>query len=263
MNIWLVCIAGAYLLGSIPFGVMIGRARGVNILQHGSKNPGATNVARLLGKPLGTLCFILDVGKGAAPILITGSIFDLLGRRPASLAPEVAVLNQTEMWLWLAVACAAIAGHMWSPFLAFRGGKGVATGFGAMVAMWEVLTFPALGAIVVWYGVLRLTRYVSLASVLAAASLPVGYALSVLPRDTLDLPLSTSINQVMTAWPPLAVTALMAVVVIYKHRSNIARIRRGEEPQVRGVARRGDVLEESDEATERRSGGGRATPPKG
>ncbi|MHC4141327.1 MAG: glycerol-3-phosphate 1-O-acyltransferase PlsY [Planctomycetota bacterium] len=234
MNVWIVCIVGAYLIGSIPFGVLIGRVRGVDILQHGSKNPGATNVARLLGRPLGAVCFVLDMGKGAGPVLVAGSIFNLLGRRPASLDPEVAVLSQTEMWLWLAVACAAIAGHMCSPFLAFRGGKGVATGFGAMVAMWPVLTFPALGAIVVWYGVLRLTRYVSLASILAAISLPVGYAVCV--RDPAEL-----MNHLMTAWPPLAVTALMAAMVVYKHRGNIARIRRGQEPQVRGTARRGDL----------------------
>ncbi|MHC4128055.1 MAG: glycerol-3-phosphate 1-O-acyltransferase PlsY [Planctomycetota bacterium] len=246
MNPWIVCIIGAYLVGSIPFGVMIGRARGVDIRRHGSRNVGATNVGRLLGKPLGVLCFVLDTAKGAVPVLVAGSIFDLLGQRPASTDPEVAVLSQTEMWLWMGVACAAIAGHMCSPFLGFRGGKGVATGFGAMAAMWAVLTFPALGAIVVWYGVLRLTRYVSLASVLAAVSLPLGYAVSVLPPDpwALPEPLSGSIDQVMAGWPPLAVTALMAAVVIYKHRGNIARIRRGEEPKVRGGARRGDVLDE-------------------
>jgi glycerol-3-phosphate acyltransferase PlsY len=82
--------------------------------------------------------------------------------------------------------------------------------------------------------VLRLTRYVSLASILAAISLPVGYAVCV--RDPAEL-----MNHLMTAWPPLAVTALMAAVVVYKHRSNIARMRRGEEPQVRGTARRGDI----------------------
>ena len=246
MIVWIVCIVGAYLLGSIPFGVIIGRARGVNILRHGSKNPGATNVVRLLGRPLGAVCLILDMGKGAGSVLVAGSIFGFLGRRPASIDPEVAVLSQAEMWLWLAVACAAVAGHMCSPFLAFRGGKGVATGFGARVAMWEVLTFPALGAIVVWYGVLRLTKYVSAASILAALSLPLGYAVSVLPRDALELPLSASIDQLLTAWPPLAVTSLMAAVVVYKHRGNIVRIRRGQEPKVRGSTRRGDVLEESD-----------------
>ncbi|MHC5005862.1 MAG: glycerol-3-phosphate 1-O-acyltransferase PlsY [Planctomycetota bacterium] len=242
MNVWIL-IVGAYLIGSIPFGVIIGRARGVDILREGSKNPGPTNVARLLGKPLGAVCLILDMGKGAGPVLVAGSIFGLLNRPPASNDPGVAVLTHPEMWLWLAVACAAVAGHMYSPFLAFRGGKGVATGFGAMVAMWPVLTFPALGAIVVWYGVLRFTRYVSAASILAAISLPLGYAISVLPNDTLDGldRLSPALDQVLTAWPPLAVTALMAAVVVYKHRGNIARIRRGEEPQVRGSERRGDL----------------------
>jgi len=246
MNLWIACIVGAYVIGSIPFGVIIGRARGVNILRKGSMNPGATNVARLLGRPLGAVCLILDMIKGAAPVLAAGSIFGLLDRPPASADPEVAVLTQPEMWLWLAVACAAVAGHMCSPFLAFRGGKGVATGFGAMVAMWPVLTFPALAAIVVWYGVLRFTRYVSVASILAAVSLPLGYAVSVLPRDPAVLPdpWSDSLEQVLAAWPPLAVTALMAAVVLYKHRGNITRMRRGEEPKVRGSARRGDVLGE-------------------
>ncbi len=242
MNLWIVCIVGAYLVGSIPFGVILGRVRGVDILLQGSKNPGATNVARLLGRPLGAVCLILDMIKGAAPVLAAGSIFGLLNRRPAGADPEM-VLSQTEMWLWLAVACAAIAGHMCSPWLAFRGGKGVATSFGAMVAMWPVLTFPALGAIVVWYGVLRLTKYVSAASILAAVSLPLGYAISVLPNDTLDDldRLSASLDQVLTAWPPLAVTALMAAVVVYKHSGNITRIRRGQEPKVHASARRGDI----------------------
>ncbi len=245
MNLtWAFLIVGAYLLGSIPFGVIIGRARGVNILAAGSRNPGASNVTRLLGKPLGMFCFFLDMAKGAVPVIVAGSMFDLLGDRPASPDPAVSVLSSTELWLWLAVACAAVLGHMRSPFLAFRGGKGVATGFGAMMAMWEVLTIPALGAIVVWYAVLRLTRYVSVASILAVMSLPVGYLLSVLPQDALGQPLSRSIDQVITASPPLVVTTAMAALIVYLHRGNLARIRRGEEPKVRGSARRGDMLQE-------------------
>ena len=159
MNLaWGLIIVAAYLLGSIPFGVVIGRMRGVNLLTEGSRNPGAANVTRLLGKPLGMLCFFLDMGKGVIPVIVAGVMFDLLGDRPASSDPMVAVLTRTEMWLWLSVACAAVLGHMRSPWLGFRGGKGVATGFGAMVAMWAVLTLPALAAIVVWYGVLRTTR---------------------------------------------------------------------------------------------------------
>jgi glycerol-3-phosphate acyltransferase PlsY len=245
MSIGLVigCLAGAYVLGAIPFGVIIGRARGVNIMAEGSRNPGATNVARLLGKPLGAVCLALDMLKGAVPVVVAGVLFDLLGKRPTSVDPGVAVLTHGEMWLWLGVACAAVLGHMYSPFLGFRGGKGVATGFGGMVVMWAVLTFPALGAIVVWYAVLRFTRYVSVASMTAAISLPLGLAISVLPNDpgALPDPVAGSVGQVLNAWPPLAVTALMAAAVVYKHRGNIARLRRGEEPKVRGGARRGQV----------------------
>jgi len=240
---WALVIVAAYLLGSIPFGVLIGRARGVNLLAEGSMNPGASNVTRLLGKRLGMLCFFLDMGKGMVPVLVAGVMFDLLGDRPVSSDTAVAVLTRTEMWLWLSVACAAVLGHMRSPWLGFRGGKGVATGFGAMVAMWQVLTLPALAAIVVWYGLLRATRYVSVASVLAVMSLPVGYLLSVLPGDALEQPLSTSIDRLMVASPPLIVTTVMALLIAYLHRGNLARIRRGEEPKVRGKGRRGPVID--------------------
>ena len=240
---WALVIVAAYLLGSIPFGVLIGRARGVNLLAEGSMNPGASNVTRLLGKRLGMLCFFLDMGKGMIPVIVAGVTFDLLGDRPVSSDPTVAVLTRTEMWLWLSVACAAVLGHMRSPWLGFRGGKGVATGFGAMVAMWQVLTLPALAAIVVWYGLLRATRYVSVASVLAVMSLPVGYLLSVLPGDALEQPLSTSIDRLMVASPPLIVTTVMALLIAYLHRGNLARIRRGEEPKVRGKGRRGPVID--------------------
>ena len=118
MTLWIVCIAGAYLAGSIPFGVIIGRARGIDIREHGSKNIGATNVSRVLGARLGLLCFVLDVGKGAGPVIAAGALFDLLGKRPVD--PDAATLTQSETWLWLAVAGATIVGHMYSPFLGFR-----------------------------------------------------------------------------------------------------------------------------------------------
>ena len=112
MNLaWGLIIVAAYGLGSIPFGVVIGRMRGVNLLREGSRNPGASNVTRLLGKRLGMLCFFLDMGKGVIPVIVAGVMFDLLGDRPASSDPTVAVLTRTEMWLWLSVACAAVLGH--------------------------------------------------------------------------------------------------------------------------------------------------------
>ncbi len=237
LGLWL--IAGSFAVGSIPFGVLIGRFKGVDIRNQGSKNIGATNVSRLLGRRLGFMCFALDVAKGVVPVLGAGWILGVLGRSPAVSGPGAPALNQAEMWLWLGIACAAVLGHVFSPLLGFRGGKGVATAFGAAIAMWPILTIPALGSLVVWYGVLRLSHYVSLSSMVAAVSLPVGYALSVLPRDALDVPASHSLQQIAAASPPLLVTTAMAVLVIYKHRANIGRLRRGEEPKVRGDARRG------------------------
>ena len=240
--LWLLSIVGSYLVGSIPFGVLLGRLKGVNIRKHGSRNVGATNVTRVLGKRLGLLCFALDLAKGVGPVVVVGAIGGMLGRPAASAVAGVSVLTGPEIWLWLAVAAATVLGHMYSPFLAFGGGKGVATGFGAMVAMWPVLSLPALGGLVVWYGVLRLTKYVSLASRVAAASVPVGYLMTVIPHDALRTAPADWLERVAGAWPPLAVTGAMAVVVIYRHRANIARIRRGDEPRVGGMQRRGKML---------------------
>lgn len=222
---WLACIIGAYVIGSIPFGVIIGRAKGIDIRQHGSKNIGATNVTRVLGKRLGMLCFALDVLKGAAPVVIAGIVNQTLGRT----APQ---LTQTQMWLWLAVAAAAVAGHMYSIFLRFRGGKGVATGFGAALGMWPLLTLVALGALVVWYVALRMFKYVSVASMLGAISLPLGYLLSSIPPDATEHPLSHTLDHVVHASPPLIGTMVIALLVIWRHRGNIARLRRGEEPRI-------------------------------
>lgn len=239
---WALWIIAAYLIGSIPCGVLLGLARGVDVRKHGSGNIGATNVARVLGRRLGLVCFALDVAKGAVPVLAAGAAAGALGRPAATNDPETVALTQAHMWLWLAVACSAVAGHMWPVFLRLRGGKGVATGFGAMVAMWPVLTFPALGAIVIWYAVLRLSRYVSLASIVAASCLPLCYVLTIVPHDALDRPLSDTLRQVAGAWPPAAMTVGMAALVVWRHRANIGRLRRGEEPKVGGEARKGAMF---------------------
>jgi glycerol-3-phosphate acyltransferase PlsY len=222
---WLLCILGAYLIGSIPFGVIIARTRGIDIREHGSRNIGATNVGRVLGRKWGALCFVLDVLKGAAPVLITGIVHDVLGRHPA-------VLTAGQMWWWMGVAAAAVLGHMHSLFLGFTGGKGVATGFGTIVAMWQVLTWPALAAIVIWYFTLRVSRYVSLSSMLAALSLPVTYLLTVIPPHAQDQALTLTMSQMRHAAPPFIGTLAIALLVVWKHRSNIARLRRGKEPKV-------------------------------
>jgi glycerol-3-phosphate acyltransferase PlsY len=222
--IWLACILGAYFVGSIPFGVYIGRARGIDIRQHGSRNIGATNVGRVLGRKFGVLCFVLDFLKGAVPVVTAGILNSTFGK-------QVEHLTTSEMLAWLAVVAATVIGHMFSVFLRFGGGKGVATGLGAMLAMSQVLTFPAMGAIVVWYAALRMLKYVALASILAVTSLPIFYLLTIIPHDAMQQPFSHTLRQLMHGWPPLAGTALIAALVIYRHRGNIARMRRGEEPR--------------------------------
>ncbi|MHC5024527.1 MAG: glycerol-3-phosphate 1-O-acyltransferase PlsY [Planctomycetota bacterium] len=235
MLTWSACILGAYLVGSIPFGVLIGLAKGVDIRERGSKNIGATNVGRIFGRRLGLFCFALDVGKGAASVLIAGSVTGVLNR-------PIADLGTTDMWLWLAVAVAAVGGHMYSVFLRFRGGKGVATGFGGLLAMWPLLTLPALGAMIVWYTCLRVWKYVSLASMAAAVSLPFWYVISAIPNTGESIGAS-----LLHASPPFVVTTMLAILVLYKHRANIGRLRRGEEPRVGGITRRGDVLSDPPE----------------
>ncbi|MDP6311231.1 MAG: glycerol-3-phosphate acyltransferase, partial [Phycisphaerales bacterium] len=171
--IWLFLIVGAYLLGSIPFGVVIAKARGVDIRECGSGNIGATNVGRVLGKRLGLLCFVLDLGKGAAPVLVAGSWYGILDEWATEIPARTS-------WLWLAVGVAPLVGHMASVFLRFRGGKGVATAFGALLAMWPTLGIPAVIAFAAWLLVVGISRIVSLASMMAAVTVPIATILLLL-----------------------------------------------------------------------------------
>mgnify|MGYP003986319001 FL=1 len=211
---WTIAIALAYLAGSIPFGLLIARLKGVNIREHGSKNIGATNVGRVLGKKYGLLCFFLDVLKGAVPVYIVGMITSSIGQPIEQTSTNV-------MLLWITVALAALLGHMYSPWLNFGGGKGVATTFGGMVAMWPLLTIPILLAFLAWVITLKATKLISLASLIASLVLFFDAVVLVLLESTLQ-----------HAWPLLAVTGLITCMVFWKHRSNIGRIFRGEEPKV-------------------------------
>lgn len=211
---WLLLVAGAYLLGAIPFGLLLGRAKGVDLRVHGSGNIGATNAMRVLGKRLGIACFVLDVLKGAVPTLVAGWLLGALGE--PSPASDVA-------WRWLAVAGAAIAGHMYPVWLRFKGGKGVATGFGALASIWPALTIPVLVAMVTWIALARLTRLVGVSSCAAALSLPVTVGVLALARESATLAQAT---------PFLVVTGAVALVVIWRHRGNLARTMAGVEPRI-------------------------------
>ena len=217
---WTICIVAAYVIGSIPFGVLLGKMRGVDIRQHGSKNVGATNVGRVLGRPLGLLCFFLDFLKGAAPVVVSGIITGMFGQPVMAIAPA-------ELWMWLAVAMAAVLGHMFSIFLMLRGGKGVATGFGAMLAMWPVLTMPALGGLAVWFIILMSARIMSVASMGGAMAVPVALLILLFTQPARDLS-----DRLWHGWPALIATTALSLLVIWRHRANIRRLARGEEPKI-------------------------------
>ncbi len=197
---WTLGGLAAYLLGSVPFGFLIAKAKGVDIRARGSGNIGATNVFRSVSKPLGILTFALDVLKG-----FCGARLIPLLAAPLTGAPH------SGMGLSVFCGAMAVVGHNWTCFLGFRGGKGIATSAGLLLG----LSPAGVGiAFLVWLILFLSTRYVSVASIGAAATL--GNAV---------LPLHLTTQGV---WFP-AVLTLLAAVAIWKHRSNIARLRAGTE----------------------------------
>lgn len=233
---WPLFIAIAFLAGSIPFGFLIGAARGVDLRTVGSKNIGATNLGRTLGKRYFSLCFFLDMLKGLIPTAIVGWQMGLLGK--------FSMPTDQAFW-WLGVMAAAVLGHMYTPWLGFKGGKGVATGLGAMLGLFPALTVPAAGTFVVFLIVLALWRYVSAASVAGAASLPLWTWYTHQQQKTLNERLISSqpgnaemaardidVMVPFTGWPFVLVATVLAALVIYKHRGNITRLAAGTEPKI-------------------------------
>ena len=189
MNV--VALAAAYVVGAVPIGFLVARAFGVgDIRRHGSGNIGATNVLRTLGRLPAVITLLGDIAKGYTAVAVA-----------AWLAGDVPAVTA-------AGAVAAVVGNCWSVFLGFRGGKGIATGLGALLRLVPLATLAALPVFVV---VAATTRFVSLASVLAAVCVPFGALALGAPRaDVLGA---------------LVVTA----IVIVRHRENIARLRAGTE----------------------------------
>ena len=200
-----ILIAGAigYLLGALPFGYLVARARGVNIFAEGSKSPGATNVRRVLGSGAGNIVFALDVLKGVVATALPKLYVSWANGRAGV---ETAMIDSTA--LCVAGVVGALLGHSFSCFTKFRGGKGVATGAGGFFVL---MPFATAIAAVVWVATFYGTRYVSLASMLAALSLPLSALLLSIP-----LPL------VLLAW-------LIAIFVVYRHRENCRRLIDGTE----------------------------------
>lgn len=200
----------AYLLGSVPFGLMVGKSHGVDPRLAGSGNIGATNVGRLLGRRFFVMVFLLDMLKGLLPMLAAAY---LLRDRPE---------GQTKYLLWLLVGLAAILGHMFSIFLKFDGGKGVATSCGVILGLYPYFTYAGIIALLIWLIIFKTSRYVGLASVVAAASFPLAYML---------LGLAMGWPVFREQLPLLLFGILVAAMIALKHRSNLARLRAGTEPR--------------------------------
>jgi glycerol-3-phosphate acyltransferase PlsY len=222
---WAALAIAAFLMGSVPTGYLIARSRGVDIRRHGSGPIGATNVLRVLGAGPGALCFVIDLLKGFAPTLAAGLATGALG------APRLSARDGT---LWLLVMAAAILGHMYPPWLGFRGGKGIATGLGALLGVYPYLTVPAVAALAVWSLVLAASRYVSLASMVAALLLPIFVVAWAAARAVLvDRVPPEEREAYRDAWLPFfVVTSLLAAMVLVRHRGNIGRLLAGTESRL-------------------------------
>ena len=207
---WLLPLLG-FLLGSIPFGLLMGKLKGIDIRQHGSGNIGATNVFRTLGKQLGITCLLLDFTKGLVPVLIARNMVEPMMAEQQFTAQSIEVLT----------ALASIMGHNYSPWIGFKGGKGIATTAGVITAL---MPFGLLLLILVWTIFTFTTKYVSVGSIAAAASLPI----LVITGSAFHGKLANG------TWnKPLFIFSLIAAILaIWKHRANLARLKAGTENRI-------------------------------
>ena len=194
--VWLV---GAYLVGGIPFGYLIGRMRGVDVRTVGSKNIGATNVFRTVGKKWGVLAFACDVLKGLLPTL------------------AARYFASDPSWLPLAVGVTCVLGHMLTPYMKFKGGKGVATAFGMLIGLAPGLVGTAFALFALVFAV---SHYISLGSCSAAAFLMVAVWFPILGTEG------------YRNLPQCILVTLIAAFVIFKHRANIGRLLSGTESKI-------------------------------
>lgn len=211
----LVAVA-AYLLGGIPWALLIGRRfYGIDVREHGSGNLGATNVFRTLGAKAGIGTALLDIAKGSLAVVLAMAIIsaDRFGALP-------------QEWGMFVAAIFAVLGHSYSPYVGFHGGKAVATMAGALIALTPMLS---LILIALWVLLVLTTRFVSLASLIAAIAAPIVCA-AIYPHD----------------WPRLVFALAGAAVVIWRHRGNIKRMVKGGESRI--------SLKDSADVLKRKSG---------
>jgi len=205
-----ILIIVSYLVGAIPFGLLIAKAHGIDIRTVGSGNIGATNVSRALGKKWAYLCFALDLLKGLIPML--AAMF-ILPRE----------LTTAKIGLWLAVGATAILGHVFPVYLKFKGGKGVATSLGVVLGLWPFYTIVGLITFMIWVIVVKIWHYISLGSILGAVVFPLllTAAICIIPEWRFAV-----------LWPLLVAAVALGAILLIRHKDNIKRLLAGTENRI-------------------------------
>lgn len=209
-------IVGSYIVGGIPMGLLVAKAKGVDIRKAGSGNIGATNVARVIGPFFGVFVLLLDAVKGASTSM--GAWWYLENHHAAFASSGHWMPDMVR----LGVAIACVVGNTASIFLGFKGGKGVATALGVFLGIFPYLTWPVLISGGLWVLVVGRTKYVSVGSIAAAATVPITF-LGCAYYFKWDL---------AEHWPLLCLTIILAIVVAIRHRANIGRLRSGTESRL-------------------------------
>ena len=225
MPIWIPPII-AFLLGSIPFGLLIAKSQGINIREHGSGNIGATNVLRVVGKKYGITCFILDFFKGMIPALLGISLIQYAGQGQSMVISAISQFgttlpsseSTTAQTMQLVTGLCAILGHNYSPWVNFKGGKGIATSAGVFSAFMPA-AIPIL--ILLWCLLFFTTRYVSVASIAVSIALPITVISGSWFHGKID---DGSWNK-----PLFFFSVLIGAMAVWKHRSNIVKLMNGTE----------------------------------
>jgi glycerol-3-phosphate acyltransferase PlsY len=203
MNLPFLAISAlvAYLIGSIPVAYIFGRVlKKIDIREHGSGNMGATNAFRVLGKGPGLVVLILDIIKGIIPVTLLANAFGL-----------------SDAWSLVFIAVAVVIGHNWTVFLGFKGGKGMATSLGVLIGLaiqFQVLRIILLWVTIVWLVPFFLFGFVSLASITAAVLFPILMVVFLEPL------------------PLIIMSIVLCIFVVFRHRSNIKRLAKGQENRV-------------------------------
>ncbi len=205
----IILILLAYLTGSIPFGLLLAMAHKVDLRSIGSGNIGATNVSRALGKKWAYLCFLLDCLKGLVPMLIAGMLID-----------DITI---ARLSLWLCVGCAAIFGHIFPIYIKFKGGKGMSTCLGVILGLFPYYTIPGVIAFAIWVICVLIWKYVSLASMIAAASFPITLTTAFFIRPDWHF---------HDLWPLFVVAIGVPILIVVRHVENIKRLLEGSESKV-------------------------------